>query len=73
MAAIGVGAFLGAVGVAALGPSVPRGWVILTAEGVFSASLLVFAASRRLPLSLAALAVLGVSMVSFMATANTVL
>jgi MFS family permease len=73
MAATGIGAFAGAVVVASLGRSTRRGPILLLALATFSASLLVFAASRLFVVSLGALAVLGFSMVAYMTTANTVL
>jgi MFS family permease len=71
MAATGIGAFAGAITLASLGRGVRRGRIILIAAAVFSLSLLVFAQSRLMPLSLAALVVLGFSMVGYMTTANT--
>lgn len=73
MAATGVGAFAGAVAVASLGRTLPRGRIILAGQMLFALSLLVFTLNRFFPLSLATLVVLGFSMVAYMTTANTVL
>lgn len=73
MAATGVGAFAGAVAVASLGRTLPRGRIILAGQLLFALSLLVFTLNRFFPLSLATLVVLGFSMVAYMTTANTVL
>lgn len=71
MAATGIGAFAGAITLASLGRAVRRGRIILLAGSVFSLSLLLFAQSRLLLLSLATLVVLGFSMVGYLTTANT--
>jgi MFS family permease len=73
MAATGLGAFAGALAVAARGRRTPSGRVVLPAVGVFAAALLVFALSRLYLLSLAALAVLGAGMIVYMALVNTLI
>jgi MFS family permease len=72
-AAVGIGALSGALSVAILRPA--GGSVRLALAGLTAASLsvVVFAVSRWLPLSLVALAVLGASQVAYYATTNTLL
>ncbi len=72
-AAIGVGALTGALGVAFLRPSGGSGRLLLTGLAAASISLIVFAVSRWLPLSLAALAVLGAAQVAYYTTTNTLI
>lgn len=69
--ATGVGALAGAVSLIALGDRARRGRWLLVGIGGFAAALAVFALSRSLPLSLAALAVLGWSQVVHHTTSNT--
>jgi predicted MFS family arabinose efflux permease len=72
-AAVGIGALSGALTVAILRPA--GGSVRLALAGLTMASVavVVFAVSRWLPLSLAALAVLGAAQVAYYATTNTLL
>jgi MFS family permease len=70
---IGVGALTGALGLAALRPSGGSGRSLLAGLVVASCALIVFAASRFVPLSVAALAVLGACQVLYYATTNTLL
>ena len=72
-AAVGVGALSGALGVAVLRPSGGSGLLALTGLSVSSAALIAFAVSRWLPLSLAALVVLGAAQVGYYATTNTLI
>lgn len=78
----GLGLLLTAVGVGALGGALSSGmaWavrkrrrVLCGALALFGLADALFAASRWLPLSLAALAVLGFAMLLYLATANTAL
>jgi len=69
--ATGVGALTGAVSLIALGDRARRGRWLLTGILGFAAALAVFALSRSLPLSLAALMVLGWSQVVHHTTSNT--
>ena len=78
----GLGLLLTAVGLGALGGALSSGleWVITRrrlvlcgALALFGLADVLFAASRWLPLSLAALAVLGFAMLLYLATANTAL
>ncbi len=70
---IGVGALAGALVLAVLRPSGGSGRMLLGALVVGSAAEVVFAASRIVPLSVAALAVLGACQVLYYATTNTLL
>jgi MFS family permease len=72
-AAIGVGALTGALGVAVLRPSGGSGRLLLAGLAAASIALIVFAVSRWLPLSLAALAVLGAAQVAYYTTTNTLI
>jgi MFS family permease len=72
-AAIGSGALAGALGVALLRPSGGSGRLLLAGLSLAAGALVVFAVSRWLPLSLAALAVLGASQVAYYATTNTLI
>jgi MFS family permease len=70
-AAVGGGALIGSLVVASVGQSAPKGW-LLTAGGIcFPVALLVVAASKSLPLSLAGLVLVGLGAVVQNATANT--
>jgi MFS family permease len=71
--AIGVGALAGALVLAVLRPSGGSGRLLLGALVVGSAAEVVFAASRIVPLSVVALAVLGACQVFYYATTNTLL
>ena len=70
---IGVGALAGALVLAVLRPSGGSGRLLLGALVVGSAAEVVFAASRIVPLSVVALAVLGACQVLYYATTNTLL
>lgn len=70
-AATGIGALAGAGALMALGDRVRRGRLLLLGMLGFVAGLAVFAVSRSLLLSLAALTVLGCSQVVHLATSNT--
>jgi MFS family permease len=72
-AGVGVGALTGALSVAVLRPSGGSGALLLLGLTVSSTALIVFAVSRWLPLSLAALAVLGAAQVAYYATTNTLI
>ena len=71
--AIGVGALTGALGLAALRPSGGSARAALAGLAISSAALVVFALSRSVPVSAAALAVLGCTQVVYYATTNTLL
>jgi hypothetical protein len=70
---IGVGALAGALGLALLRPSGGSGRSLLGGLLVASCSLVVFAVSRSVVVSVAALAVLGACQVLYYATTNTLL
>jgi MFS family permease len=70
---IGIGALAGALGLATLRPSGGSGRSLLGALVIASLAEIVFATSRSLPLSVAALAVLGACQVLYYATTNTLL
>ncbi len=70
---VGVGALAGALGLAAFRPSGGSGRSLLAGLAVGSVALVVFAVSRWVPLSVAALVVLGASQVAYYATTNTLL
>ena len=72
-ASIGVGALIGALGVAFLRPSGGSGMLLLGGLSVASMALIVFALSTTLPISMLALAVLGACQVTYYATTNTLL
>ena len=71
--AIGVGALIGALSLASMRPSGGSGRLILGALCVVGASLVVFAVSRSLPLSMLALALIGGFQVNFYSTTNTLI
>jgi MFS family permease len=71
--AIGAGALAGAVGLALLRPSGGSSRSMLLGLGIGSAALVVFSVSRFVPLSVAALAVLGACQVLYYATTNTLI
>lgn len=73
MTANGVGALIGALGLAAIGKGRSRGRLVLTAGVVFSLALAAFASSRNFTLSLLVLPLVGWAMVSQVATINTLL
>jgi MFS family permease len=70
---IGVGAVVGAVGLALLRPSGGSGRGMLLGLGIAGIALVVFATSRSVPLSAAALAVLGACQLIYYATTNTLI
>ena len=70
---IGAGALAGALGLAALRPAGGSGRSLLAGLVVGSVALVVFAASREVVVSVAALAVLGACQVLYYATTNTLL
>jgi MFS family permease len=72
-AAIGVGALAGALGLAVLRPSGGSGRSLLAGLVIAGAAEIVFAVSRVVPVSLAALAILGACQVLYYATSNTLL
>jgi MFS family permease len=72
-AAVGVGAVLGALGLAVFSPRLRRGQVILWAGPAFGVSVALFAAARWYPLALLLLAFSGFVMVLNNAATNTLL
>jgi MFS family permease len=72
-AGVGIGALSGALGVAVLRPSGGSGNLMLAGLTLSSSALIVFAVSRWLPLSLAALAVLGAAQVAYYTTTSTLI
>jgi MFS family permease len=72
-AGVGIGALTGALTVAVTRPGGGSGRLALLGLGLSSASLLLFSVSTWLPLSLAALAILGASSVAYYATTNTLI
>jgi predicted MFS family arabinose efflux permease len=73
MAAVGVGAMLGALGLALAGRRVHEGWALLGGGAAFGALLMVFAAARGLGTAVALLALAGCAMIVTTALANTML
>ncbi len=73
MTAMGVGATIGALTLAAKSDYPHKGKLILIGFFTFSAALLVFALSTNLYVSMVAMAFLGAGMITFMASGNTVL
>jgi len=73
MSATGIGALIGALGVARFGHQRRKGITLFKADICFALALIGFALSRSFPLSLALLAFLGASWVTYTATANTLL
>ena len=71
--AIGVGAVIGAMSIAAFRPSGGSGRLVLGGLGIVGVALATFAVSRSLPLSMLALALLGTFQVSFYSTTNTLI
>jgi len=71
--AIGVGAVVGALSIATLRPSGGSGRLVLGGLAVVGVALATFATSRSLPLSMLALALLGMFQVSFYSTTNTLI
>jgi MFS family permease len=70
---VGVGALGGAVSLATLRPSGGSGRLMLAGLAVAGASLVTFAVSRFVPLSMLALAVLGLCQVMYYSTTNTLI
>jgi MFS family permease len=73
MAATGVGALIGAISLAARRSVLGLGRVIPATAALFGASLILFAASRRLWLSLPLLFITGFGFMQEMASSNTIL
>jgi MFS family permease len=73
VSAIGVGALLGAMSLAALGRYGHKGRLLTAATFVFSLALVGFALARSVPLAAAALAFAGWGMITHLATTNTLL
>jgi MFS family permease len=71
--AIGVGALIGALSLASMRPSGGSGRLILGAICIVGVSLMVFAVSRSLPVSMLALALIGAFQVNFYSTTNTLI
>ena len=72
-AGIGVGALVGALGLATLRPSGASGRSLLAGLVIASLAEMVFAVSRTVPVSMVALGVLGACQVLYYATTNTLL
>lgn len=70
---IGVGAAIGALSLATLRPSGGSGRLLLTGLGIVGVALTTFAVSRSLPISMAALALVGMFQVTFYSTTNTLI
>jgi MFS family permease len=73
MTAVGVGAMLGALGLALAGRRVRKGLVLLASGAAFGALLVLFAAARSFSLAFALLALTGCAMIITTALANTLL
>jgi predicted MFS family arabinose efflux permease len=73
MTAVGVGAMLGALGLALAGRRVRKGRVLLASGVAFGALLVAFAAARSFSLAFALLALTGCAMIITTALANTLL
>ena len=73
MAAVGIGAMLGALALAIRGPRVRKGAVLLGAGAAFGVLLVLFAAVRSVGVALALLALAGCAMIVSTALANTML
>lgn len=73
MAAVGVGAMLGALALALAGRRVHEGWALLGGGAAFGALLVVFAVARALSTAVALLALAGCAMIVTTALANTML
>jgi len=70
---IGVGAAIGALSLATLRPSGGSGRLLMTGLAIVGIALATFAVSRYLPLSMAALALVGTFQVTFYSTTNTLI
>ena len=73
MAAVGIGAMLGALGLAVQGPRVRKGVVLLSGGAAFGLLLVLFAAVRTIGVALALQALAGCAMIVTTALANTML
>ena len=73
MAAVGVGAMLGALGLALAGPRVRKGAALLAGGAAFGVLLVLFTGVRSVGVALALLALAGCAMIVTTALANTVL
>src|SRR5882672_1742458 len=73
MAAVGIGAMLGALALAVRGPRVRKGAVLLEGGAAFGVLLVLFAAVRSVGVALALLALAGCAMIVTTALANTML
>ncbi len=73
MAAVGIGAMLGALGLAVQGPRVRKGVVLLAGGAAFGLLLVLFAAVRTIGVALALQALAGCAMIVTTALANTML
>jgi len=73
MAAVGIGAMLGALGLALRGARVRKGTVLLQGGAAFGVLLVLFAAVRSVGVALALLALAGCAMIVTTALANTML
>src|SRR2546430_14208989 len=73
MAALGIGAMLGALGLARRGPRVRKGTALLQGGAAFGVLLVLFAAVRSVGVALALLALAGCAMIVTTALANTML
>jgi MFS family permease len=73
MAAVGVGAMLGALGLAVAGRWVPKGRALLVGGGAFATLLVLFAAARSFTPAALLLALVGCAMIITTALANTML
>jgi MFS family permease len=73
MAAVGIGAMLGALGLAVAGQRVPKGRALLAGGGAFATLLALFAAARSFGLAALLLALVGCAMIITTALANTML
>ncbi len=71
MSAQGIGALIGALGVASISHLGPRPSLLLGGAGVLAASSLALADARHFAVAAVLLAIAGASMVAFTATANT--
>lgn len=71
--AIGIGALVCALTLASMRPSGGSGRLVLGSAAIVGASLVVFAISRSLPLSMLALALMGGFQVNFYSTTNTLI
>jgi MFS family permease len=73
MAAVGIGAMLGALGLAVAGRRVPKGRALLAGGSAFATLLVLFATARSFSLAALLLALVGCAMIITTALANTML